>query len=585
MKKAQAVLIALILALGASSSAYAASYSYTSIDYPGASGTRAYGINDAGTVVGYYADASGVWHGFSLSGGSYTSLDYPGAQFTEVHGINNAGTIVGQYVDASAVKHGFSLSGTTHASIDYPGATLTDVYGINNAGTIVGVYVDASGVQHGFVLSSGAYTTLDYPGALMTNAYGINDGGTIVGYYQDASAAFHGFSLSGGTYTTFDYPGAYMTLAYGINNAGTIVGSGFVLSGTTYTPLTYPAAFGTSAYGINNGGMIVGEHDDASGVFHGFLASPGPVPPSLIVVNSGTNFGLGADGVVTSIPSGINCGQNGIACSASYSIGTSVTLTVTPNSDSTFTGWSGACQNASGTCVVTMNAPETVTAHYIITGIPTFSDVSSTSIYENYIEAIYNNGITTGCGNNDYCPSEQVTRDQMAAFLVRGTQVAEGQSTVNFTCNGGVTGASVSCATTTPYFSDVPATDGFFPYVQKLYELGITTGCGNNNYCPSEDVTRDQMAAFLVRATQVAAGQSTVNFTCNGGVAGASVNCATTTPYFNDVPTTDSFFPYVQKLKELGITTGCGNGNYCPSEDVTRDQMAAFLARAFLAMH
>jgi hypothetical protein len=227
-----------------------------------------------------------------------------------------------------------------------------------------------------------------------------------------------------------------------------------------------------------------------------------------------------------------------------------------------------------------VTGPETVTAHYIITGISTFSDVSISSLYESYIEAIYNNGITTGCGNGDYCPSEQVTRDQMAAFLVRGTQVAEGKSTVNFTCNGGAAGASVACATTTPYFNDVPATDSFFPYVQKLYELGITTGCGNNDYCPLENVSRDQMAAFLVRGTQAAAGQSTVNFTCNGGA-----NCATETPYFNDVPATDSFFPYVQKLKELGITTGCGNGNYCPLENVTRDQMAAFLARAFLGMH
>jgi len=92
------------------------------------------------------------------------------------------------------------------------------------------------------------------------------------------------------------------------------------------------------------------------------------------------------------------------------------------------------------------------------------------------------------------------------------------------------------------------------------------------------------MAAFLVRGTQVAVGQSTTAFTCTGGVAGASVPCASINPYFNDVPATDGFFPDVQKLYELGITKGCGNGDYCPSEDVTRDQMAAFLARAFLGI-
>ena len=37
-------------------------------------------------------------------------------------------------------------------------------------------------------------------------------------------------------------------------------------------------------------------------------------------------------------------------------------------------------------------------------------------------------------------------------------------------------------------------------------------------------------------------------------------------------------------VKDLNITTGCGAGNYCPSQVVTREQMAAFLARAFLGM-
>jgi len=37
-------------------------------------------------------------------------------------------------------------------------------------------------------------------------------------------------------------------------------------------------------------------------------------------------------------------------------------------------------------------------------------------------------------------------------------------------------------------------------------------------------------------------------------------------------------------MAELGITTGCGGGNYCPGQTVSRDQMAAFLGRAFLGM-
>ena len=274
-------------------------------------------------------------------------------------------------------------------------------------------------------------------------------------------------------------------------------------------------------------------------------------------------------GTITSSPAGISCGST---CSALFNPGTVVTLTATPATDVNFGGWTGGGCSGTETCSFTLNGNTTVNADF---RYGSFDDEQNNA-FAPYMEAIYSKGITVGCGNGDYCPSDNVTRDQMAAFLVRSTQVKAGLSTVNFTCNGGV-----NCATETPYFNDVPTTDGFFPYVQKLYELAITTGCGNGQYCPSQYVTRDQMSAFLIRALY---GGSSYTPVCTGGITGASVACASTTPYFSDVPTTEAFFPYIQKLKELGITTGCGNGQYCSSQNVTRDQMAAFLSRAFLGM-
>ena len=53
---------------------------------------------------------------------------------------------------------------------------------------------------------------------------------------------------------------------------------------------------------------------------------------------------------------------------------------------------------------------------------------------------------------------------------------------------------------------------------------------------------------------------------------------------FNDVPTSDPFFQFVEALVSSGITAGCGNGNFCPDAPITRKQMAAFLAKA-LGMH
>jgi streptogramin lyase len=179
-----------------------------------------------------------------------------------------------------------------------------------------------------------------------------------------------------------------------------------------------------------------------------------------------------------------------------------------------------------------------------------FSDVSSSYWAVDYIGAIYRAGITYGCGRNDYCPSSNVTRAQMAAFVIRAM----------FGENFGYTQI--------PYYADVPSSDYFFRYIQKMRDMNVTATTGNYN--PNDSVTRDEMAAFLVRAGQSQAGLSTENFSY------------TRTPYFGDVPSTDLFFKYVQKLKDLGITTV--SGSYGGTQNVTRDQMAAFLARTFLGM-
>ncbi len=76
------------------------------------------------------------------------------------------------------------------------------------------------------------------------------------------------------------------------------------------------------------------------------------------------------NGLVSSSPSGINCGTTGANCKASYSSGTSVTLTATPGAGQTFTGWGGACSGSSSTCAVTMSEARNVTATF--TGVSSF---------------------------------------------------------------------------------------------------------------------------------------------------------------------------------------------------------------------
>jgi rubredoxin len=261
---------------------------------------------------------------------------------------------------------------------------------------------------------------------------------------------------------------------------------------------------------------------------------------SLSVAKAGTGTGT-----VTSSPAGINCGSD---CSESYAAGTNVTLTTSSVTGSTFTGWSGGCAGT-GTCTLTMTAARSVTANF---KFETFADVPPDSWAAAYIMAIYEAGITTGCGKGYYCPQNIVTREQMAAFLVRAV---EGDPVADY-CGG------------VPPFSDVSATAWSCGHIKRLVELGITLGCGPGKYCPNANVTREQMAAFIVRAVE---GDPVANY------------CGGTSP-FSDVSASTWSCGHIKRLVELGITLGCGGGKYCPFANVTREQMAAFLARAFLDM-
>ena len=69
-----------------------------------------------------------------------------------------------------------------------------------------------------------------------------------------------------------------------------------------------------------------------------------------------------ANGKVTG--NGINCGAGNTDCSESYSSGTVVTLTATPNTGATFSGWDGACSGTSTTCTVTMSVSQNATASF-----------------------------------------------------------------------------------------------------------------------------------------------------------------------------------------------------------------------------
>jgi beta-lactamase superfamily II metal-dependent hydrolase len=117
-------------------------------------------------------------------------------------------------------------------------------------------------------------------------------------------------------------------------------------------------------------------------------------------------------------------------------------------------------------------------------------------------------------------------------------------------------------------FNDVPNTYWAWSYIERLYAAGITGGCNTSPlmYCPGSGVTRDQMAVFLLRAKY---GSSYVPPAASG--------------VFADVPVGYWAAAWTEQLAAEGVTGGCNTNplQYCPSNPVSRDQMAVFLVRNF----
>jgi hypothetical protein len=115
-----------------------------------------------------------------------------------------------------------------------------------------------------------------------------------------------------------------------------------------------------------------------------------------------------------------------------------------------------------------------------------FTDVPTSNAFAPWIEALKNDAITGGCTATTYCPTLEVTRGQMAVFVLRAR------------CGSSYVPNLPASAT----FADVPTSHPFFRYVEKIYALGITSGClsGPLRYCPDAPVTRGQMAVFVERA-------------------------------------------------------------------------------------
>jgi hypothetical protein len=179
---------------------------------------------------------------------------------------------------------------------------------------------------------------------------------------------------------------------------------------------------------------------------------------------------------------------------------------------------------------------EGVYSTYVTSWNNYFNDIGS-SAFRSDIVWIAEAGITTGCGAGLFCPVVTVPRDQMASFLARALHLS-GSAPDAFTDDAG---------------------NAHEPNINLVAREGIASGCGGGKFCPATMVARDQMASFLARARGLSGAAPDAFTDDNGNLHETNINL----------------------VAKAGITTGCGGGKYCPSALVARDQMAAFLRRAF----
>jgi hypothetical protein len=191
--------------------------------------------------------------------------------------------------------------------------------------------------------------------------------------------------------------------------------------------------------------------------------------------------------------------------------------------------------------------------YYSLWAVPImFGDMQPSHWAFRHVAACQQEGLVSGYPEGIYRPGLTVTREQMAVYIARAL------------CGGD---ANVPLGPRSPSFPDVPADHWAYNYIEYAKAQGIVGGYPTGEYRPANAVDRGQMAVFIARA--LAGGDAAIPEEFSGRL-------------FRDVPVNYWARKYIQYISNAGVSTGYGDRTYRPNLSCSRDQMAVFVARAFL---
>lgn len=231
--------------------------------------SAAYGINDAGDIVGEILDATGAYRAFLLQDGALVDLGTLDGRQSFARAINRAGEVVGTANSTVAAtgehaEHAFlyrggamhNLGSLGYACVDFGNVqecTESSVAtAINDRSEIAGYSTTSAGPSHAFLISDGVMSDLGTLGGQQSWAHGLNDSGQVVGTALDPAENYRAFLYERGEMfdlnqlivEPFDAP--LVWTAQAINNFGQIAGLSYRLD-----PL-YPSITADREYALDS---------------------------------------------------------------------------------------------------------------------------------------------------------------------------------------------------------------------------------------------------------------------------------------------------------------------------------------------